>query len=161
MHDEDDSSEPQDDSSEENSTGVISDISTEITEESKPTEISQVLTVFNKTIHHEDDLSEDKSVTEIETHTENGEKNNAKQDKLLATNFQGEIENQVEGLITYSIEQQIFKFRVNSGNNQELCGVNASFTSYELKWTIDAILQHMGFYPTTEDPCVMMREKIT
>ena len=28
----------------------------------------------------------------------------------------------------------------------------------ELKWTIDAILQHMGFYHTTENPCVMMRE---
>ena len=39
-------------------------------------------------------------------------------------------------------------------------GVNADFTSYELKWTIDArsILQHMGSYPTTENPCVMMRE---
>ena len=61
-------------------------------------------------------------------------------------------------LITYFIEQQIFKFKVNSGNNQELWGVNADFTSYELKWTIDAILQHMGFYPTTENSCVMMRE---
>ena len=30
-------------------------------------------------------------------------------------------------------------------------------SSYELKWTIDAILQHMGFHPTTENPCVMMR----
>ena len=28
---------------------------------------------------------------------------------------------------------------------------------YELKWAIDAIMQHMGFYPTTENPCVMMR----
>ena len=37
-------------------------------------------------------------------------------------------------------------------------GVNADFTSYELKWTIDAILQHMHFYPRTENPCVMMRE---
>ena len=26
-----------------------------------------------------------------------------------------------------------------------------------MKWTIDAILQLMGFYPTTENPCVMMR----
>ena len=62
-------------------------------EESKPTETSQDLTVFNKTIHHEDDSSEDKSVTEIETYTKNGEKNNAKQDKLLTTNFQVESEN--------------------------------------------------------------------
>ena len=36
-------------------------------------------------------------------------------------------------------------------------GVYTDFSSYELKWTIDAILQHMGFYPTTENPCVMMR----
>ena len=36
-------------------------------------------------------------------------------------------------------------------------GVNTDFSLYELKWTIDAILQHMGFYPTTENPCVMMR----
>ena len=36
-------------------------------------------------------------------------------------------------------------------------GVNTDFSSYELKWTIDAILQHMHFYPTTENPCAMMR----
>ena len=36
-------------------------------------------------------------------------------------------------------------------------GVNIEFTLYELKWTIHAILQHMGFYHTTENPCVMMR----
>ena len=36
-------------------------------------------------------------------------------------------------------------------------GVNIEFTLYELKWTIDAILQHMGFYHTIENPCVMMR----
>ena len=37
------------------------------TEESIPTETSQVLTVFNKAIiHHEDDSSDDKSVIEIE-----------------------------------------------------------------------------------------------
>ena len=32
------------------------------TEESIPTETSQVLTVFNKAIHHEDDSLDDKSV---------------------------------------------------------------------------------------------------
>ena len=26
-----------------------------------------------------------------------------------------------------------------------------------MKYTIDALLQHMGFYHTTENPCVMMR----
>ena len=35
--------------------------------------------------------------------------------------------------------------------------LNTDFTSYELKWTIDAILQHKDFYPTTENPCVVMR----
>ena len=65
-----------------------------------------------------------------------------------------EIENRkVEGLITYSTDQQIFKFKVNSW------GVNIEFTLYELKCTIHAILQHMGFYHTTENPCVMMRAK--
>ena len=87
----------------------ISDIPIETTEESKPTETSQVLTVFNKTIHHEDDSSEDKSVieieptvcstskhneddsiedqptTEIEPYTKNGEQDIAKEDKLLTT----------------------------------------------------------------------------
>ena len=128
------------------------------TEESKPTETSQVLTVFNKAIHHEDDLSDDKSVIEIEPPKENGEQEIGKQDKLLATNVKIEIENQkVEGFIPYSTEQQFFKFKLNSGNNRELWGVNTDFSSYELKWTIDAILPHMGFYPTPEYPCVMMR----
>ena len=91
------------------------------TEESKPTEPYQVLTVFNKAIHHEDDSSDDISVIEIEPPKENGEQEIGKQDKLLTTKFQIEIENRkVEGLITYSTEQQIFKFKVNSENNQPL-----------------------------------------
>ena len=40
----------------------------------------------------------------------------------------------------------------------ELWGVNVDFKSYEKKWTIHGILQNMGFYPSTENPCVMMRE---
>ena len=105
------------------------------TEESIPTETSQVLTVFNKTIHHEDDSSDDKSVIEIESPEENREQEIGKQDKLLTTTFQIEIENRkVEGLITYSTDQQIFKFKVNSW------GVNIEFTLYELKCTIHAIL---------------------
>ena len=95
---------------------------------------------------------------EIEPPKENGEQESGKQDKLLTTKFQMEIENRkVEGLITYSTYQQIFKFKVNSGSSQELWGVNTDFSTYELKWTIDAILQHMGFYHTIENPCVMMR----
>ena len=122
------------------------------TEESIPTETSQVLAVFNKTIHHEDDSADDTSVIEIEPPRENGEQEIGKQDKLLTTTFQIEIENRkVEGLTTYSTVQQIFKFKVNSW------GVNIEFTLYELKWTIHAILQRMGFYHTTENPCVMMR----
>ena len=110
--------------------------------------------MFNKAIHHEDDSSDDKSVIEIEPPQENGEQENGKQDKLLTTKFQIEIENRkVEGLITYSTNQQIFKFKVNSW------GVNIEFTLYELKCTIHAILQHMGLYHTTENPCVMMRAK--
>ena len=70
----------------------------------------------------------------------------------LTTTFQMEIKSRkVEGLITYSMDQQIFKFKVNSW------GVDIEFTLYGLKWTIDAILQHMGFYHTTENPCVKMR----
>ena len=124
------------------------------TEKSIPTETSQVLTVFNKTKHHEHDSSDDKSVIEIEPPRENGEQEIGNQDKLLTSTFQIEIENRkVEGLITYSTDQQIFKFKVNSW------GVNIEFTLYELKCTIHAILQHMGFYHTTENPCVMMRAK--
>ena len=63
------------------------------TEESISTETSQVLTVFNKSIHHEDDLSDDKSVTEIEPPKHNGEQEIGKQDKLLTITFQIEIEN--------------------------------------------------------------------
>ena len=121
------------------------------TEESIPVETSQVRTVFNKAIHHEDDTSDDKSVIEIEPPKENGEQEIGKQDKLLTMTFQIEIINQkVEGLITYSTDQQIFKFKSNSW------GVNIEFTLYELKCTIDAILQHMGFYHTTQNPCVKM-----
>ena len=39
-------------------------------------------------------------------------------------------------------------------------GVNIEFTLYELKCTIDAIMQHMGFYHTTENPCVKSCEYI-
>ena len=122
------------------------------TEESIPVETSQVLTVFNKAIHHEDDSSDDKSVIEIESPQRNGEQEIGKKDQLLTTTFQIEIENlKVEGLITYSTEQQIFKFKVTSWR------VNIEFTLYKLKWTIHTILQHMGFYHTTENPCVIMR----
>ena len=151
MHDKDDSIHDEYDTSEDEN---ITEIETyqhygekiHETEESKPTETSEVLTVFNKVVHHEDDSSDNKSVIEIEPPKDNGEHENRKQDKRLTTKFRMEIDNRkVEGLITYSTEQQIFKFKVNSGTNQELWGVNTDFSSYELKWTIDPILQHMVF----------------
>ena len=157
MHDKDNSIHDEYDTLENENTieiEIIEDYGEKIheTEESIPVETSQVLTVFNKVIHHEDDSSDDKSVIEIEPPQENGEHEIGKQDQLLTTTFQIEIENRkVEGLITYSIDQRIFKFKVN------LWGVNIEFTLYELKCTIDAILQHMGFYHTTENPCVIMR----
>ena len=159
MHDKDDSIHDENNTSEDENTIEIETFEhygekIHETEESIPVETSQVLTVFNKSIHHEDDSSDDKSVIEIEPPQENGEQEIGKQDKLLTTTFQIEIENRkVEGLITYSTDQQIFKFKVNSW------GVNIEFTLYELKCTIHAILQHMGFYHTTENPCVMMRAK--
>ena len=94
-------------------------------EESKLTETSQVLTVFKKTIHYEDDSSDDKPEMKIEPPEENGEQEIGKQDKLLTTTFLIEIENRkLGGIIPYSTEQQIFKFKLDSGNNQELWGVN-------------------------------------
>ena len=64
---------------------------------------------------------------EIEPPKENGEQEIGKQGKLLTTKVQVEMENgKVAG-------QQIFKFKVNSGKNQYLWGVNTDFSSYELK----------------------------
>ena len=100
------------------------------TEKSIPVETSQILTVFNKAIHHEDDASDDKTEIEIDPPKENGEQEIGKQDKLLTTTFQIEIENRkVEGLIIYSTDQQIFKFKVNSW------GVNIEFT-LSLYWLL-------------------------
>ena len=40
-------------------------------------------------------------------------------------------------------------------------GRNVDFKkSHEKKWTIHGIIQDMGFYPPTENPCVMMRENL-
>ena len=128
MHDEDDVIHDEYDTSEDENTIEIEtyeDYGEKIheTEESIPVETSSVLTVFDKAIHHEDDSSDDKSVIEIEPPKENGEREIGKQDKLLTTKYQIEIENRkVEGLTTYSTDQEIFKFKVNSS------GVNIEFT---------------------------------
>ena len=55
-----------------------------------------------------------------------------KENKVLSTNLPIEIENRkVEGLITYSLDQQIFKFKVNSGKSLNLWGVNVDLKSYQ------------------------------
>ena len=92
---------------------------TEDKEDSKSIETSQVHYVLNKSIPNEVDPHTVEDVTEILLPKENGEQNNAKEDKLLTTNFEVKAENQkAEGLITYLTVQQIFKFKVNSGTNQ-------------------------------------------
>ena len=129
-----------------------SDITTEDEEETNTTETHQVHNVLNKTIHHEgnsseaeDDRSEEQNLNEMQTYQNNREQNK-QDDKLLTTNFEVKVKNRkVEGLITYSTDQQIFKFKVNPGTDQEVWGVYIDFQSIHSKWMIDAILQHMGF----------------
>ena len=105
-----------------------SDTSTQDKEASEPTQTFQTHNVVNETTHDEensseteDDTPEDENVTEMQT-----------------SNFEVKVENRkVEGLITYS--------KVNSGTDQEVLGVYIDFQSIHSKWTIDTILQHMGF----------------
>ena len=81
----------------------------------------------------EDDTSEENSVYEIESHLVNGEQNE-QESKLASTNFEVKVENRkVEGLITHSTNQQIFKFKVNSGTDQEVWGVYIDFQSIHKK----------------------------
>ena len=142
-----------------------SDITTEDEEETNTTETHQVHNVLHETIHEEedsseaeDDKSEEQNLNQMQAYENNG-KQNKQEEKLLTTNFEVKVENRkVEGLITYSTDQQIFKFKVNSGTDQEVWGVYIDFQSIHSKWMIDAILQHIGFYVTTENPNVMMRE---
>ena len=60
----------------------------------------------------------------------------------------------VEGLITYATNQLMFKIKVNSAIIQE---VSRFYIDFHCKWIKDAIIPHMGFYVTTENPNVMMR----
>ena len=160
--DEEDKSTTSSDKSEEDSE---SDITTEDEEETNTTETHQVHNVLNETIHDEensseteDDKSEEQNLNEMQTYENNGEQN-TQENKLLTINFEVKVKNRkVEGLITYSTDQQIVKFKVISGTDQEVWGVYIDFQSIHSKWTIDAILQHMGFYVTTENSNVMMRE---
>ena len=142
-----------------------SDITTEDEDETNTTETHHVHNVLNETIHDEensseaeDDTSEEQNLNEMQTYENNGEQSK-QEEKLLTTNFEVKVKNRkVEGLITYSTDQQIFKLKVNSGTDQEVWGVYIDFQLIHIEWTIDVILQHMGFYVTTENPNVMMRE---
>ena len=155
--DEEESTETSQELSEEQNSA--SDIYIENQEDSKSLETSQVHSVLNNSIPNEIDSHTVEDVTEIELPKENGEQNNVKEDELLSTNFEMESENRkVEGLITYSTDQQIFKFKVKSGTDQEVWGVYIDSQSNQNKWTMHGILLHMGFYVTTENPNVMMRE---
>ena len=60
------------------------------TEESIPVETSQVLTVFNKTKHNEDDSSDDKSNIEIDHQKRMGSKKLENRTNSLLPNFKWE-----------------------------------------------------------------------
>ena len=130
-------------SEEQNST---SDIYIEDQEDSKSIETSQVYNALNNSIPNEVDSHTMEDVTEIKLPKVNGEQKNAKEDKLLTTNFEVKAENQkVERVITYSTDQWIFKFKVKSGTDQEVWGVYIDSQSNQNKWTIHGILPHIGF----------------
>ena len=121
-----------------------SDIYIEDQEDSKSIETSHVHNVLNNSIPNEVDSHTVEDVTEIELPKENWEQNNAKEEELLTTNFEMQIENRkVEGFITYSTDQQIFKFNVKSGTDQEVWGVYIDSQSNQNKWTIHGILIHI------------------
>ena len=111
-----------------------SDITTEDEEETNTTETHQVHNVLNETIHDEensseteDETTEEEDVIEMQTY-ENNQEQNVQNSNLLTTNFEVKVENRkVEGLITYSSDQQIFKLKVNSGTDQEVWGVYIDF----------------------------------
>ena len=139
-------------SSEKSEQNSESDTCTEDEQETNTTETHQIHNDLNNTIYDEEnssedqnDISEKENVTEMQIYENNGEQNK-QEDKLLSTNFEVKVENRKdEGLITYSTDQQIFKFKVNSGTDQEVWGVYIDFQSIHSKCTIDAILQHKGF----------------
>ena len=103
----------------------------------------------------------------------NGEWTTEKGNRVQNITFIPDIINQkVEVLITYSVDQQIFKFRAIIGcenpiktadpnwkgskfNLNEICGAKVDFKSNGRKWieTIHDIIQSMGFHPTKTDPC--------
>ena len=113
-------------------------------------ETSQVLTVFNKRIHHEDDSSDDKSVIKIEPPKENGEQEIGKRTNSLLPH--SKLKLKTEMLKGSNPIQQSNKY----SNSRLIHGELILNLHYELKCTIHAILQHMGFNHTAENPCVKM-----
>ena len=90
----------------------ISDTPTGSSEDSKSIETPQIPTVLIKSTHDNADSPTFMLTSEVEPTQENGEHDIAKENKLLCTNLTVEMENRkVEGLITYSLDQQIFKFK--------------------------------------------------
>ena len=59
----------------------------------------------------------------------------------------------VKGLITYTLDQQIFKFKVNSGNYLELWGVNVDFKSNQNKWAIKQFYNMWVLFSNRESMC--------
>ena len=123
-------------SSEKSEQDSESDVTTEDEEQPNTTESHQVHHGMNEITHDEensseaeDDTPQEQNFTEMLTYESNGE-NNIQDNKLLTTNFEVKVENrQVEGLMTYSADQQIFKLKVNSETDQEAWGVHIGFQS--------------------------------
>ena len=92
------------------------------TEESIPVEISQVLTVFNKAIHHEDDSSDDKSVIEIEPPNRMRSKKLENRTNSLLPNFKWKLKTKklkgsqpIQLINTYSNSRLIWEITKNCG----------------------------------------------
>ena len=145
----------------------ISDIPTGSTEHLKPSIVPHVPTISISSNQNDADSSRNKLIPEFEQTQENGEQNIRKDHKLLSTNLTVEIENRkFEGLLTYSLDQQIFKFKVTNGveesqgtsnsdkwTNLESWAVYVDFKSYDQKWTIDGILQTEFLSSNRESKC--------
>ena len=96
MHDKDDLIQGEYDTSEDDNIAEIKtyeDYGEKIheTEESIPVETSQVLTVFNKEIHHEDDSSNDKCVIKIEPQKKMGSKKFQNRTNSLLPHFKSKL----------------------------------------------------------------------
>ena len=127
-------------SSEKSEQDSESDITTEDEEELNTNETHQVHHGMKETTYDEDnsteaedDTSQEENVTEMQTYESNGG-NNVQESKLLTTNFEVKVENRnIEELITYLTDQQLFKLKVNSETDQEVWRVYIDFQSIHSK----------------------------